>query len=77
MTIGVEDDMVVTSDTTEIRTNTTPQNDARPPGQVWSLTQFYSVDFSQSRIGVKKSAFSTNAQSRFASFVVDGVLVSL
>ena len=24
MTIGVEDDMVVTSDTTEIRTNTTP-----------------------------------------------------
>ena len=25
--------------------------------QVWSLTQFYSVDFSQSRIGVKKSAF--------------------
>ena len=40
--------------------------------QVWSLTQFYSVDFSQSRIDVK-SAFSTNAQSRFAS-VVDGVL---
>ena len=27
--------------------------------QVWSLTQFYSVDFSQSRIGVK-SVFSTN-----------------
>ena len=26
--------------------------------QVWSLTQFYSVDFSESRIGVK-SAFST------------------
>ena len=22
--------------------------------QVWSLTQFYSIDFSQSRIGVKK-----------------------
>ena len=41
--------------------------------QVWSLTQFYSVDFSQSRIG-EKSAFSTNAQSRFASVVVDGVL---
>ena len=41
--------------------------------QVWSLTQFYSVDFSQSRIGVK-SAFSTNAQSRFASVVVDSVL---
>ena len=41
--------------------------------QVWSLTQFYSVDFSKSRIGVK-SAFSTNAQSRFASVVVDGVL---
>ena len=41
--------------------------------QVWSLTQFYSVDFSQSRIGVK-SAFSKNAQSRFASAVFDGVL---
>ena len=37
--------------------------------QVWSPTQFFSVDFSQS-----KSAFSTNAQSRFASVVVDGVL---
>ena len=41
--------------------------------QVWSLTQFYSVDFSKSRIGVK-SAFSTNAQSRFASAAFDGVL---
>ena len=36
--------------------------------QVWSLTQFLSVDFSQSRIGVK-SAFSTKARSRFASVV--------
>ena len=43
-------------------------------GQVRSLTQFYSVDFSKSRIGVKKSAFSTNAQSRFASVVLDSVL---
>ena len=25
--------------------------------QVWSLTQFYSVDFLQSRIGVKKCVF--------------------
>ena len=25
--------------------------------QVWSITQFYSVDFSQSRIGVKKCVF--------------------
>ena len=41
--------------------------------QVWSLTQFYSVDFLQSSIGVK-SAFSTNTQSRVASVVVDGVL---
>ena len=41
--------------------------------QVWSLTQFYSVDFSQSRIGVK-SAFLTNAQLRFTSVIVDGVL---
>ena len=38
--------------------------------QVWSLTQFYSVDPSLSRIG----AVSTNAQSRFASAVLDGVL---
>ena len=41
--------------------------------QVWSLTLFYSVDFSKSRIG-GKSGLSTNAQSRFASVVVDGVL---
>ena len=26
--------------------------------QVWSLTQFYSVDFSKSRIGVKKCVFT-------------------
>ena len=26
--------------------------------QVWSLTQFYSVDISQSRIGVKKCVFN-------------------
>ena len=43
------------------------------PAKVWSLTQFYSVDFSQSRISVK-SAFSTKAKSRFASVVVDSVL---
>ena len=47
--------------------------DADRGKQVWSLTQFYSVDFSQSRIGVK-SAFSTNAQSRFVSNVVDDIL---
>ena len=41
--------------------------------EVWSLTQFYSVDFSKSRSGVK-NAFSTNTQSRFASAVLDGVL---
>ena len=34
--------------------------------KVWSLTPFYSVDFSKSRIGVK-SAFATNAQSRISS----------
>ena len=28
------------------------------PNQVWSLTQFYYVDFSQSRIGVNKCAFN-------------------
>ena len=42
--------------------------------QVWSPTQVHSVEFSKSRIGIK-SAFSTNAQSRFASVVVDSVLV--
>ena len=41
--------------------------------EVWSLTQFYSVDFSKSRSGVK-NAFSTNTQSRFASAAFDGVL---
>ena len=43
----------------------------RGSSQVWSQIQYYSVDFSQSRIRVK-SAFSTNAQSRFAT--VDAVL---
>ena len=38
--------------------------------QVWSLAQFYSVDFSKSRIGVKKCV---NTQ-RFASAVFYGVL---
>ena len=28
------------------------------PAQVWSLTQLYSVDFSQSRIGLKKCVFN-------------------
>ena len=42
--------------------------------QVWSLTQFYSVDLSQSKDWFKKVRFSTNAQSGFASVVVDGVL---
>ena len=36
--------------------------------QVWSLSHLDSTYFSQSRIGVK-NAFSTNAQSRFASAV--------
>ena len=42
--------------------------------QVWSLTQFYFVDFSHSRISVLKIAVSTNAQSRFALAVLGGVL---
>ena len=42
--------------------------------KVWSLTQFSSVDFSKSRIVVKKCIFNKNAQSRFASVVVDSVL---
>ena len=42
-----------------------------PDCQVWSLTQFFSVDFSQSRIGVKKCVFNKRG---FASVVFDGVL---
>ena len=41
--------------------------------QVWSLTQLNSVDFSQSRISTK-NPFSTNAQTKFASVVIGGVL---
>ena len=41
----------------------------QPEGdEVWSPTQFHSVDFSQSRIGLK-SAFSTNPQSSFINQV--------
>ena len=43
-----------------------------PPEVCWSLTQFYSVDFFTIKDQCKNSAFSTNAQSRFAS--VDSVL---
>ena len=43
--------------------------------QVWSLTQFYSVDFSQSRISGKQVCFQqTHNQGLFASVVLDGVL---
>ena len=45
---------------------------AQMPG-LQSLTQFHSVDFSQSKISVKKCIFN-NAQSRFASAVFDDVL---
>ena len=35
------------------------EDESPPKGpQVWSLTQFYSVDFSQSRISVKKCVFN-------------------
>ena len=44
----------------------------RKRSQVCSLTQLHSIDFSQSRISIKKCVF--NAQSRFASVVVDSVL---
>ena len=36
----------------------TIQNNEAGSGQVWSLTQFYSVDFSQSWIGVRKCVFN-------------------
>ena len=45
-------------------------------GQVWSLTQFYCVNFSNLR-SVLISAFSTNAQSRFVSPVVFDMLWDL
>ena len=41
-------------------------------GQVWSLTYLLPVEFSQSKIGVKKCV--TDAQSRFASAVLNSVL---
>ena len=44
------------------------------PEGVWSLTQFYSVAFSQSRICVKKRVINKRALSRFASNVLGGVL---
>ena len=34
------------------------ETDETGGGQVWSLTQLYSVDFSQSRISVKKCVFN-------------------
>ena len=48
--------------------------DKKSFSQVWSLTQFYSFDFLQSTIRVKKGVF-TNTQSRLASFAFDGVLL--
>ena len=45
--------------------------------QVWSLTQFYSVDFSLSWISVEKRVFSKCTESRFASAVCDSVLEPL
>ena len=43
--------------------------------QVWSLTQFYSVDFSQLMIGVKKCVFNKRTiKVCVSSVVVDGVL---
>ena len=41
--------------------------------QVWSLPQFYSVDFSQSRIGVKKCVFNKGTIKVCVS-CFDGVL---
>ena len=42
--------------------------------QVWSLTQFYSVDFSQSRIGIKKCVFNKRTIVVSVSVALDGVL---
>ena len=36
-------------------------------GQVWSLTQFYSVDYSQSRMGVLKGVFNKRTIKVFVS----------
>ena len=53
-----------------------PLDNAQPVAnaqrQVWSLTQFSYVGFSQSTISVKKCVF-TNTKSRFAPIVFDGV----
>ena len=43
--------------------------------QVWTITQFYSVDFSQSRVTVNKCVYNkAQAQSRFASVDFDSDL---
>ena len=42
--------------------------------QVWSLTQFYSVDFSQSGIGVKKCVFNNRTIKVCVNCDLDGVL---
>ena len=44
--------------------------------QVWSLTQFYFVDFYNQR-SAEKGAFFTNTHSRFASVSFEGVLETL
>ena len=38
--------------------------------QVWSLTQFYSVDFSKSRIGVKKCVFNKCTIKVYVSIII-------
>ena len=65
-------------------------DEPRSEVQVWSLTQFYSVDFSKSRINVKKVRFqqthnqglrqlllTVSLDLRASRGTPDGVLVSL
>ena len=50
-----------------------PPPTATPP-KVWSLTQFYSLGFSQSRISVKKCVFDRQGAKVLGSVVLEGVL---
>ena len=69
----LEDGEITDDDEEEDEAAAEQSHPAENEDKVWSLTQFYSVDFSQSRIGVKKGR-STNAQPGFVSAVFDSVL---
>ena len=56
-----------TQEPTVITGSSQPKSSSPALFQVWSLNQFYSVEFSQIKDQCEKSAFSVSPQSRFAS----------